>query len=240
MSIYLGGTKIGQMYLGSTAIAEAYLGGTKVFGANVAPSSRLPSGYTEVEYIANTNNSLIRIGFYMNPRYSIHVKFGQDAVNRAFVCATNTSYSPYFYSYYDSSHDVFNLNVGRNGSSLVTKAIYSPLDTAVHEVDYVCDTLSTQKYYHNGVQVATSGYDMSSANNDTLPYALFARNKGSSSSDYFYKGRIYEFWVKDVDGTMLVELVPCVRDSDSKPGFYDIVRDAFYSGGANIVAGPEV
>ena len=63
MSIYLGGTKIGQMYLGSTAIAEAYLGGTKVFGANVAPSSRLPSGYTVGEYIANTNNSLIRIGF---------------------------------------------------------------------------------------------------------------------------------------------------------------------------------
>lgn len=240
MSIYLGNTKIGQMYLGYTEIAEAYIGGTKVFdkgGVQPIPS-RLPSGYTEVEYLENTGSSIMRIGFYLNPKYSIHAKFGQDAINRGFVCATNTSYSPYLYSYYDSTHNYFSLNVSRNGSSLTTKTIYSPLDTNVHVVDYVCSGAS-QKYLHNGVQVATSSYDMSSANDDTLPLAVFGRNKGSSSSDYYYKGRIYEFWIADGD-TKLVELVPCVRDSDSKPGFYDLAREAFYVGGSSTAAGPAI
>lgn len=233
MSIYIGDIKVSRIYLGPAEIAAAYHGGVKVFEKG---GSRLPSGYTEVAYLENTGSSVMRIGFCNNPRYSIHAKFGQNAVNRGFVCATNTSHSPYLYSYYDASHDLFTLNVSRNGSNLTSKTIYTPLDTSVHTVEYLCVGAS-QVYRHNGAQVATSSYDMSGADDDTLQLSLFGRNKGPSSSDYSYRGRIYEFWISDGD-TRLVELVPCVRDSDSQPGMYDIVRNMFITGGTAIVAPP--
>lgn len=68
-----------------------------------------------------------------------------------------------------------------------------------------------------------------------LKYATAA----SGGSPYPIKGKI--FYAKaEQDGTTLLECYPVVRNSDSKPGFYDIKNNAFYAPYGNyITAGPE-
>lgn len=58
--IMLGGQKIAAMYAGAQKIAKAYAGENKLFGEDAVPS-RLPEGYTEVEYIETDGYSYILI-----------------------------------------------------------------------------------------------------------------------------------------------------------------------------------
>ena len=79
--------------------------------------------------------------------------------------------------------------------------------------------------YTNGAVAATF------ASNDFTPSAtvyLFALHKNGGSSSSRASGDIYWFKVRGADGTLKVDMVPAVRDSDSAAGLYDRVRRKFY------------
>jgi hypothetical protein len=59
---------------------------------------------------------------------------------------------------------------------------------------------------------------------------------------YMFTGRMYNFKYYDDDGNnLLVDLVPCYRKSDNKPGMYDIVRNQLYTnqGSGEFIVGPD-
>lgn len=58
----------------------------------------------------------------------------------------------------------------------------------------------------------------------------------------YFKGRIFYAEAKR-DGVSVMKCYPCIRDSDNKPGFFDIINNAFYYGnvataGMYLTAGP--
>ncbi|MBQ3748575.1 MAG: hypothetical protein II863_14325, partial [Kiritimatiellae bacterium] len=80
--------------------------------------------------------------------------------------------------------------------------------------------------YTNGAVAATF------SSNDFTPTAtvyLFALHANNGTSSARAPGSIYWFKVRGADGTLKVDMVPAVRDSDSVAGLYDRARRKFYS-----------
>ena len=79
--------------------------------------------------------------------------------------------------------------------------------------------------YTNGAVAATF------SSNDFTPTAtvyLFAIHVADGTSSSRAPGSIYWFKATGADGTLKVDMVPAVRDSDSVAGLYDRVRRKFY------------
>ena len=53
------------------------------------------------------------------------------------------------------------------------------------------------------------------------------------TGSYLFNGDMYYLKITGADGTVKHHLIPCVRKSDSEPGFYDIVTDDFYTNDAS-------
>ena len=100
---------------------------------------------------------------------------------------------------------------------------------------------NTQRCYGNGNLLHTF-----TVGNDFTPSAnlfIFALQKGGGSIGYHPTGSIYSFKVTGADGTLKVDMVPVVRNSDSVAGLYDRVRQRFFassSAKAAFTAGTQV
>ena len=49
---------------------------------------------------------------------------------------------------------------------------------------------------------------------------------------YLYNGRIYNFMVRDSNGILKYNLIPCYRKIDNTIGFYDLKTHNFYTNSA--------
>lgn len=60
-------------------------------------------------------------------------------------------------------------------------------------------------------------------------FGAYVVSDGVATSSYFPSGKLYACNVARADGTKVIDLVPCVRTSDSKAGFYDLIGRFFYN-----------
>lgn len=191
-----------------------------------APVSRLPTGYTEVEYIESTGAQYIDTGFLpnQNSRVVADAQFVSSA-NSQFVFGTRTSSSTVNFSFliasaaFRSDYDSSKINIS---ASSLTERIKVDKNK---NLCYINDTLEAT--------------NTESTFQCTLPMFLFACNTGGASQ---YPGslRIYYCQIYD-NGTLIRYYIPCVKSSDVV-GMYDIVNDVFYSnaGTGTFTAGPTV
>ena len=175
----------------------------------VSGSSRVPQGYTEVEYVENTSSAYINLNIYpynsANNSYYIEAKFastkGTGEFEYLFSCEQGNK-SPY---------------VG-----LICR--WSRYDTGL-QLD---GTNYTSKNITNN-QDGTSGFTITSnltnATN-TTPITLFCGLQGSTVWRNG-KGKVYSFKAT-INDNLVRDMIPCKRDSDSMVGMYDIVNDVFY------------
>lgn len=217
---------INKMYLGDTIVNKANDGkdGDFQYIVNEA-SGRLPSGYTEVEYVQNTTSAYTETNYYptQNTRVVAEMQanvvsdnprmFGAGAYNAlAFICNIESLTNPTSYKYY--------YKYGQTSTWYQTDVI---ADTNKHKFD-----LNKNQYYIDDVLVGTAP-----TTSFTMTYHLGifnAQNKQSGSGAFAltecFKGKCYSFKVYESD-VLVMNLIPCINPSNVV-GFYDIVNNTFY------------
>lgn len=197
--------------------------------------SRLPQGYTEVEYIENNSLAYIDTGFKPNQDTRIIAEM---------QCVTSTNYNQHFgCGQWDNYNGIrVGYEVGITGTLHVkygTKngwTVYSNItgDLNKHTYDW-----NKNEFYVNNTLIGSVAYD-NFQTTDNLGIFFVIEGNVEPSSEGVLEGRVYSFKIYD-DGTLVRDLVPCI-DPNNVVGMYDIFGGVFYSSanGDTFVAGPTV
>lgn len=181
-------------------------------------TSRLPNGYTELDYIRSTGTQYINSNFYPTNNTVIEAKVGSS--NGHFFSATQSGV-PRFGFYLLQSGQV-DYAIGSSGyKGAILTGVTSPAEIVFRNGSFT----------GNGT-VGT--FTSQSAFTCTSPLSIFAEGTSVSSGEvYYYK--IYN------NGTLVRDFVPCKNPSNAV-GLYDLVNDQFYgnSGTGSFTAGNEV
>ena len=199
---------------------------------------KLPSGYTEVEYITSEHLSeTLNTGTYINTNYyptdMTRVVIDYQATSstaehrRLFgaghCCRNNIAYVLNMEQKYTASNREFTYRCG-SGNTWVHTNI--PFDLERHVVDFNNDGV----IYLDNTQIGTRQNAPFTA---TYPmYLLSDNNDGSIGYNQYIVGRVYSCQMYE-DGTKIRDFVPAKRDSDSKYGLFDIVNNNFYPSSSN-------
>lgn len=226
----------------------AYVGTDKYVYQNgewVYNPSRLPAGYTEVKYIQSTN----RISNTQSTtRFNVQ---GDNTSGNTYTLVYELPSDAYATSYYGwlfgnnavcyqkldngwGAQKVSPKYFGREGGQSASSAVGTKVELVMSKdnfkiTDVQAGTTQTVNYPSTRSYTSSNRFGI---------FCLYDKN-----DTYCAVGKIYELKIEDVNGTLLNDYIPAVRDSDSKPGVYDIVGDAFYfdeSGTLTIVAGDPV
>lgn len=208
-------SNINDWNFGSDNIVKVY------YGATSGSTSRVPQGYTEVEYVQNNGNVYLNTGIdpYSSTGNSFTVEFTLSSYtqsNLTYLLSCESSQSPYngFVARWNNGFKV-------EGNSVVTDTTYQLSGNA------------------NGTSSLTLHSDSTTTMNNNTPITIFAGLNGSSPWRYG-KGRLYSLSMT-LNNNQVRNLVPCTRDSDSKAGVYDVVNNVFYEpSGGNLIAGSAV
>lgn len=191
----------------------------------ISGGKALPSTYQRYDYIESSGTQAINTG--VNPSDDLELsaviavtKTGLSQ-NRNYVFGNSVTNNRIQFSYSPSTY--FAWGVG-------TSASISNADTAKHTV--ICNS---SQFLLDGSMV----YKPSASIEGTdKPLYIFARNTGSSTSDYANGLRVYKCVIKE-SGVTVRNFVPCVRIADQKAGLYDMINDQFYVsiGASDFIAG---
>lgn len=228
-NIMLGNTQIQKMYLGTNIIWN--------YNNDGGEDSRLPEGYTELEYIASTSSGGqyidLNILLYdvLNKNYDIAMKFnlignGSDNNNQAtiFGCQDNTG-SPWPGTFIRrNSNNVQGRYIGGSGKDNTLGQIGN-----IIELTEKTSPSKNVYNYNNSGKVHSWG---------TSLFCAFGDANGTPTR--LAEAKIYYFKLF-VEGILVRDLVPC-KNSSNVIGMYDLVNDVFYISPNNVafVGGPEV
>lgn len=192
----------------------------------VTPSSRLPEGYTEVQYIQSAGTQWIDTGF--KPNQNTRVKMDCNVIGfnstdmflfGARIAAGNTA----FYVAADDDNAKWWTCFGNNQ--------WSPNDTCMgkHSIDFNQNVLTLdEKNFTFEKTTFQSSYNL----------LLFATITNGNVDSQRGKMAIYSCQIYD-NGNLIRDFVPCV-DPTGNAGLYDLVDGKFYgnAGTGVFLAGP--
>lgn len=219
---------------GDTASDTVVINSAKEYGMEL--SFRVPSGYTEVEFLQSTGTQYLKLPIAANSVKGGEVKY---------MVVSSVSYAYLFGSNNDSSaadgSGAFGLslygNYGFNYCGVKTNISGQATNT-----EYVLSfsvTSGSQTYIING----TTYNESTSGTPSTVKLFLYGLSyKGSPKTAELAKAKIYYFTLTDSNGDNLCELVPCYRNSDSVAGMWDIVSKTFLTnaGSGTFTVGADV
>lgn len=198
------GTQDVTFKVGSSAVTAIFLGSNQVY----------PSGsqetYTQVEYIENSSNAYINLE--VDP---------YDTLGNSFTIeATFSSYTQSSFGYLASTESVISPYYG----------FVFRWNSSVLEFDgasLTADTTATNVPNQDGTSAITISSTSTTTSNNNTPITLFCGLNGSSPWRNGI-GRLYSFRMV-LNNVTVRDMIPVVRDSDSKAGMYDRVNDVFYA-----------
>ena len=241
-------TLSGTLALGTSTITVTYGEETDTFSVTV--SSPVPSGYTQVEYLNSTANtsttqSYVNTGIaFDNPSVAtLYVDFQEN---------TNSSISAgYAIGMRQKGSTASNNYIGWGIRLVDHTSVGAWSGTPGVQIDNLESYARhkvTATWSSTALTIQEEGGEVHTSTQSTraigqYPICLFGIKhvtQATGGTPYVINGKIYSA-VAWQDGQKIMELYPCKRDSDSKPGFYDVVNNAFYPPyGSYISAGPEV
>lgn len=176
--------------------------------------SRLPSGYTEVEYIENTSTAYINTGVYLYD-------------------TTTTSYNIQCKCYFQPYGNDFEYLFGTEGtSSPYVGVIFRYYQRNIYYSSSPDNVSWTHIDNGDGTSGVTASCASTTATNGNNPLTLFC-GLWSTGPWRNGRGKIYSFKVTK-NNTLVRDLVPAKRDSDDKYGMYDLITDTFYVSPNNV------
>lgn len=214
----------------------------------VEKPSRLPSGYTEVEYIENVDYASLEINYKPNQDTRIITtmqasQVGEQQYGR-FIGSGHWNCEDgqhgYQFDYEEYPIGVLHISWGAECGWDTSSGVYGDYD--VHTYDW-----NKNAFYIDNVLVGSTTYANFQCEDNLGIFAAIMYNGrppyiDTSESIEYLRGKLYDFKAYD-DGVLAVELVPCIRDNDNKVGVYDIVNDVFYTSinsSYNFIAGNNV
>ena len=184
-----------------------YSGGSWVNVGEVSGNTRLPQGYTEVEYVENASSAYINTNLVL-----------LENVGDSFEIKLKTYFTPY-------SND-FEYLFGTEQTSSPYTGIQLRYYKRNLQYNGDSNVVWTHIYNGDGTSGVTASCSSINATNGGNPLTLFC-GLWSTGPWRFGRGKIYSFTVTK-NNSIVRDLVPCKRDSDSKYGMYDIVGGSFY------------
>ena len=180
----------------------------------ITNTSRLPSGYTEVEYVENTGNSTVNLGIQLmkNANDTFEVVFDNEMTydnnggqHQTFLtcCAEIAPYYNGWYCRFDGYSST--VVIGGNVGTLATGR-----------------TLVSGSTYHTTINGTTENNRA-----QDFPLNLFSSLDSTKTPWRFCKGKLYNMTVT-YNNELVRNLVPC-KNSLNVAGLYDLVNDVFYS-----------
>lgn len=218
------------------------------------PSSRLPEGYTELEFVKNPNLGYIILNT-LNPIYTktwfAEVKVELTVSDLASSGNVNLMGSYIRYSgnywcasllYYSNSYNRYYLLQGQTASvssSSKNISVYIAGNRAA-KVTITIDRPITQLFCINDTQKVISGAYIAPTNNLRDPVILGSYGKVGASTPIGYSYTFYGLKVYDASNQLVSDIVPAMK-SDGTIGLFDIVTGVFSAPpNATLVAGPAV
>ena len=208
-------TVLKNAYIGEYDVSKIYMRTNEV---------RLPAEYQEVEYIQSNGTQYIDTWVYVNPDYTIEMKFevtSDERYNTFFGTRTNWQ-----------QRYVWRTENVRNGVFFIQRSkSYTDNSYESYEWNFNVNQIYTlkmnQELYIDWSLEKTFSASTSSTPFDT-PLALFAlRYDLTTAWDFFY-WKIYYCKLWDDSNNLIRDFVPCYRKSDSVIWMYDLVNDTFY------------
>ena len=167
----------------------------------------LPEGYTQLNYIENTNNARFSIRFYLPFRYE--TEFAPDLANvggqYACIFGVNSSYQAAFVS---------------NGKAYIGNAtsagVFYANGVKAKVSGQVTSSSSTTTYIVDGEDTG-----LRRPSNSSIWY-FFA-----GGTSYPARGKMYGFKMWNANDALIHHLIPC-KDPNDVYGMYDIIGETFY------------
>ena len=212
------------MTLTQKEVKAVYLGTNKV-----RPVWRLPSTYQEVEYIQSSGTQYINLGWKPTDNYFKVVSDATvyDSGNEWSVLFWMTNWSNALSLHFRTT-SVYDLNVWWYANIGSTGNIYSSISFVDWENVNINFTWNAWSYTL-GLNGDTSIWNYNSTvAQSTRPFYLFAFNENWNITRKTHM-RLYSFKLYSWVSTLIRDLVPCYRKSDSVIGMYDLVNDTFYT-----------
>ena len=185
----------------------------------VSGSSRLPQGYTEVEYIENKNMAYINTGFKPNQDTRMHMNMQMvTATSGGRYISAGGCWNCTPTIAFDYESNTLNVKYGMVRGWTTYNSV--TMDYDPHEYDF-----NKNEFYVDGTLVGSTSYTAFQCSYNLAIFAfLNSGNQGSSGEQL--QGRMYWFKLYD-DGTLIRDFVPC-KNSSNVYGAYDLVNDVFY------------
>lgn len=192
------------------------------------PGPKLPSGYTELEYIQSSGTQYIDTGFKPNQdtKISISMAFLGSAGENVLGSRNSSSDATNRFGIITFSSSS---KIGSFFGSTATQSI--SLDSSIHNYTLSKAGLSVDGVSYGGAY--TSSFSC------TYPITLFAWNNGSNG---IVKNSSKIIDCKIFSGEVLVRnFIPC-KNSSGVIGLYDVIENQFYqnAGTGTFIAGPEI
>ena len=204
--------------------------------------SRLPSGYTELQYITNTGSAYLNTGVRVSDSDIITMHIEN-------VSTESTVFVPMFGAYTRFNNNTHRLvhyfdGVGKtwqirwgSGSKNWTK-LGAPQTNVTF--DFVWQNGTQSHSLTDGTDTINSTSELSANTplGEIPDIYIFTNNYNGSANGYF-TGSIGEFILYQND-IIRFDLVPAMRNSDSVVGMYDLVSNTFITSATSVqfVAGP--
>jgi len=181
-------------------------------------SSRLPQGYTEVEYVQNNTQ-----GAYLNLGVKLYEAIGNSY---QITARYKSQYMPNW-----SSGEYLQTIINSEGVSTPYYGMVFRYAYSTHTLELAggdkSDITWTNTDNGDGTSVLTISSN-STAHADQVPLGLFSSYQGNYTTPYRWSNAtIYSMQIT-LNNELVRDLVPCKRDSDSMVGMYDLVNDVFY------------
>lgn len=207
-----------------------------VYGSGRSSASRLPQGYTEVEYIENTTMAYLDIDF--KPNQDTRIVIDTQIV-------TSTNYGKIISSgQWDKLNGIqLQYEVGVNGTLLIDWGTSTRHYNTNINGDYNRHIYDWNKnnFYLDETLVASTTYGNFQSSCNLLVFMASSTSCSPTlSSHESVLGKLYSLKIYDND-VLSVDLVPCIN-SNNVAGVYDIVNDVFYTSpnGNNFIGGEPI
>ena len=217
-------------YQGKLSIYDGYeyiySGSSWTSVGEVSGSTRLPQGYTEVEYLENIQGRYAMIDTGFKPNQDTRV-----------VCEMQNVTSQMYSRYIGAGHwnwtngdigwqfdyeDNYNGRLHISWGSIKGWKTYSVTgDYLKHKYDW-----NKNEFYRDDVLVASVSYTNFQCGSNLGIFNKISSGDSMQNNEALW-GKLYSFQLYD-NGTLIRDLVPCKRDYDNMYGAYDIVNDQFY------------
>lgn len=227
----MGAQNITGLYVGETKIKKAYLGEALIFSAGENPS-RLPEGYTEVQYIVVPKDAYVNIP---STRLSKSCR-----IVRKIKLLSFDETAKAIQSFYGFGSSIFYFYIARvygdENSIYYRVANYSKSGNV--QIDSSKEIIIDANFPDKKLIIGENTIDVPESSNVSY-FSVFNTSKSTSEEapQNFYSLQFYK------SDELTLDLVPCINPENTA-GLYDLVSDAFYNNtskiGTPFVAGPAV